>query len=143
MGLKSKEWFLGKCLDEERGTTRLGYLSRRVLDLGLKRTAKTAGHILQSCGATQQFLTKYPQHKRSIRAAPALEPYPLDRNTKMLRDWLKFIRAQRHNYGHPRFGYSWDTLRTYLTKRYGGKHAGGGGGDSLFEMVLRLTAEFL
>lgn len=142
MGLRSKEWFLGKCLDEERETTRLGYLSRRILDLGLKRTAKTAGHILQSCGATQKFLDKYPQHKHSIRAASPLDPFPLDQNTKMQRDWIKFFRGQPHKYGHPRFGYSWDSLRTYLTNRYGGNHAGGGGGDSLFEMVLRLMAEF-
>lgn len=143
MGLKSKEWFLGKCLEEERGTTRLGYLSCRILDLGLRRTAKTAGHILQSCGATQKFLQEYPLHKRSICAASPLEPYRLDQNTQMLRDWLKFFKSQPRKYGHPRFGYTWDSLRTYLTKRCGGNHVGGGGGDSLFLMVLRLMAEFL
>lgn len=66
MALKSKEWFLGRCLDEERKASALGPLSRRALDLGLKRSAKTAGHILQACGATQLFLEAHPKVKREI-----------------------------------------------------------------------------
>lgn len=143
MGLKSKEWFLGKCLEEERKTSRLGPLSYRVLDLGLRRTVQTAGHILQSCGATQIFLKKYPKYRRVIRMASPLDPFPLHRHRKMVRDWLTFLRGQQGKYGHPRFGYNWSTLRTYLTHKYGGRHTGGGGGNSLFEVVLRLVAEFL
>ena len=142
MALKSKEWFLGKCLEEERKTSPLGPLARRVLDLGLRREAKTAGHILQACGAAQKFLEAHPSHKRPIRKSSPLEPFPLHKSSTMLKDWNIFFRRQPEKYGHPRFGYNWDTLRTYLTRRYGGKHIGGGGGDSLFKMVLRLMAEF-
>lgn len=142
MAIKSKEWFLGKCLEEERKTSPLGPLARRVLDLGLRRTSKTAGHILQSCGATQRFLEVYPVHKRTIGKTSPLDPFPLHKYQNVLKDWNSFFRKQPAKYGHPRFGYNWDTLRTYLTQKYGGKHVGGGGGDSLFKLVLRLMAEF-
>ena len=142
MGLKSKEWFLGKCLEEERKTSRLGFLSYRALDLGLRRTVQTAGHILQSCGATQKFINKYPKYRKVIRSASPLDRFPLHRHRKMLRDWLIYFGKQSSTYGHPRFGYNWNTLRTYLTAKYGGRHTGGGGGNSLFETVLRLMAEF-
>lgn len=143
MALKSKEWFLGRCLDEERKASALGPLSRRALDLGLKRSAKTAGHILQACGATQLFLEAHPKVKREIVESSPLEPYPLHRQPALLKKWLEFFEAHSDRYGHTRYGYNWDTLETYLTQKYGGRHSGGGGGDSLFELVMRLMAQFV
>ena len=142
MAIRSKEWFLGKCLEEERKTSPFGPLARRVLDLGLRRTSKTAGHILQACGATQRFPEMYPVHKRTIAKTSPLDRFPLYKHQHVLADWKNFFRNQSDQYGHPRFGYNWDTLKTYLTRKYGGKHVGGGGGDSLFEIVLRLMAAF-
>jgi len=41
------------------------------------------------------------------------------------------------------FTYNYDTLRGYLTPKYGGTRQGGGGGDNEFEIVLRLMADFM
>ena len=92
MAISSKEWFLGKCLEEERKTSPFGPLARRVLDLGLRRTSKTAGHILQACGATQRFLEMYPVHKRTIAKTSPLDRFPLYKHQHVLADWKNFFQ---------------------------------------------------
>lgn len=140
MGLKNQNWFLGKCLTEERERTEFAYLSAKALTLGLIRRENTQGHISQACGATQMFLDRFPNHKRSINRESPIRPYKL--NNSMRRDWITFLSPKSGSYGRRDFGYSWDTLKFCLTRKYGGRVSGGGGGDNEFEIVLRLMVEF-
>jgi hypothetical protein len=140
MGLKSRNWFFGKCLVEERKRTKLTFLSAKALDLGLTGNENTQSHILHACGAAQEFLTNFPRHKKSITQAPA-EPYKLEGS--ILRDWLRFLLSNSDGYGRKSFGYNWDTLKSCLTHKYGGRCSGGGGGDNELEIVLRLMAEYI
>src|SRR5712692_4659104 len=117
MALKSKEWFLGKCLVEERGRTRYGHLSSRALDLGLRRSAMTAGHILQSCGAAQKFLEEHRQHIPVINTADPQEGFDLDGAAAMLNEWRALFVDKHGPYGRASFHYNWDSLRTYLTRK--------------------------
>lgn len=61
----------------------------------------------------------------------------------MLADWRQWFSAQTGMYGRQSFGYNYDTLRGYLTARYGGTRTGGGGGNNELEIALRLVARFL
>jgi hypothetical protein len=140
MGLKSRNWFFGKCLVEERKRTKLTYLSAKALDLGLTGNENTQSHIMHACGAVQEFLMKYPTHKRTIKIAPAEAYKP---GGKLLRDWLRYFSTKSDGYGRHSFCYDWDTLKSCLTKKYGGRCTGGGGGNNEFEIVLRLMAEFI
>ena len=140
MGLRSPLWMLSQALAEERDRTRLSHLSGRALDLGLGKVDKTRGHLFQAAGAVQQFLAKYPKYVSTIAAASPLEGYKPD--GKMLKDWLSFIENSSGTFGHPRFGYNYDTLKGYLTPKYGGERLHGGGGDNEFEICLRLVAAF-
>lgn len=140
MGLKSRNWFLGKCLSEERGRTRLAYLGAKALDLGLTGNENTRSHILHACGATQMFFTTLPRYKVIIRQSPTDIYKP---EGDLLRAWLRFLSPKSGNYGQRDFGYSWDTLKSCLTRKYGGVCSGGGGGDNELEIVLRLMAEFV
>ena len=140
MGLKSENWFFGKCLSEERRRTKLTYLSARVLDLGVAGIENTRSHILHACGATQMFLTTFPRYKTIIRQSPA-DTYKPEGN--LLRDWLNFLSSNSGSCGRQNFGYNWDTLKSCLSRKYGGTYSGGGRGDNEFEIVLRLMAEFI
>jgi len=140
MGLKSREWFFGRCYKEVRKIGTLAYLSNKALELGFGKE-NTQGHILQACGAVQIFFQQYPHHKKTISQAPPLDPFAL--KEQMLKDWLTFFDSKAGKYGQRKFGYNWDALRTYLTTKYGGRTTGGGGGDNEFEIVLRLLADFL
>ena len=141
MALKGPLWLLRRALVEERNRTALGHLSGRALDLGLLRTDSTRGHLFQAAGAVQRFLEAHPEHVATIQAASPLEPYkPAG---QVLADWTAFIAELDGTYGRGRFGYNYDTLKGYLTPRYGGTRAGGGGGDNEFEICLRLGAEFV
>lgn len=62
----------------------------------------------------------------------------------MLKDWLNFLASKQgqSKYGRKEFQYNWDSLRTYLTPKYGGVHKGGGGGNDKLDLVLRLVAAF-
>jgi hypothetical protein len=140
MALKGPLSLLGRALVEERGNTQLGYLSARALDLGVRKTDSTRGHLFQAVGAVQRFLEAYPQHVATIKAASPLDPYkPAG---QVLADWNTFIGANAGAYGNVKFGYNYDTLKGYLTPKYGGTRLGGGGGDNEFEICLRLGAEF-
>jgi len=141
MALKGRNWFFGKCLIEERSRTQLSFLSGKALDLGLSGREHTQGHIAQACGAVQVFLNEFPNHKRILRAENPVNPYKLQGS--MLRDWIHFSTRNAGNYGKRTFGYNWDTLKSCLTRKYGGNCRGGGGGDNEFEIVLRLMAEFI
>jgi hypothetical protein len=129
-----------KCLDEERKASKLSHLSARCLDLGLKKTDSTRGHVFQACGAVQKFLEAYPQHKSSISASSPVDPYKP--TGKVLADWKTFLSSHSGTgtYGQGQWGYNYDTLRGYLTRKYGGRRTGGGGGDNEFEIVLRLVS---
>lgn len=142
MGLRSREWFFGECYQQVRKKTKLRTLSDKALQLGFKREM-TGGHILQACGATQLFLRKYPLHKATIRNSDPKKPYRLQ--GQILEDWLDFLGSKegKATYGQKVFQYSWHSLRTYLTGKYGGNHKGGGGGNDKLEIVLRLMAKFL
>jgi hypothetical protein len=142
MALRYPLWFLGECLDEERGRTQLGHLASRALDLGLKRTDSTRGHVFQALGAAQGFFDEYPKHKLTISRASPSEPYKP--KGPVLSDWKRFLTTKKGEYGQARLGfqYNYNTLKGYLTPQYGGHRTGGGGGDNEFEIVLRLLAGF-
>ena len=142
MGLRSREWFFGECYREVRKKTSLSTLSDKALQLGFKKEM-TGGHILQVCGATQLFFQKYQQHVATVRKSSPSRPYKL--KGQILHDWLAFFqsKANKTTYGQKTFQYDWNSLRTYLTPKYGGKHKGGGGGNDKLEIVLRLMAEFV
>ena len=141
MALKGPLWLLGKALMEERNRTPLSHLSSKALDLGLRKTDSTRGHMFQAIGAVQKFLEANPQHQTTIIAAPPLEPYKPD--GQILNNWIEFIQRHERPYGQGKFGYNYDTLRGYLTPKYGGNRTGGGGGDNEFEISLRLCASFM
>jgi hypothetical protein len=141
MPLKGPLWLMGKCLEEERQRGKLTYLAAKALDLGVRRSESTRGHIFQACGTVQQFLREHPQHKTAIKAASPTEPFKP--SGQLLRDWRSFIRSRSGSYERDAFGYDYDTLKGYLTRKYGGRRRGGGGGDNEFEIVMRLLAEFL
>ena len=141
MALKGPLWLLGRALVEERNRTPLGHLSARALDLGLRKRDSTRGHLFQAAGAVQRFLEAHPEHVAVIQAASPLEPYkPVG---QVLADWTAFIAEHDGTYGQRRFNYNYDTLKGYLTPKYGGTRIGGGGGDNEFEICLRLGAAFV
>ncbi len=141
MALRGRNWFLGKCLAEERRRTKFSFLCGKALDLGLIGTENTQGHISQACGAAQVFLNRFPNHKRSIIGESPFEPYKA--RGALLRDLRGFLSTKTGTNGRPDFNYSWDTLKSCLTRKYGRGCSGGGGGDNEFEIVLRLMAEFV
>ncbi len=96
--------------------------------------------MMQAFGAAQSFLAKYPIHAATIRRAARTRPYAL--TGRLLDDWLDFVDSKTGQNGRKSFGYNWNTLRGYLTPRYGGDRRRGGGGDNEFEIALRLVAEF-
>jgi hypothetical protein len=128
-------------LTEERNRTSLGHLSSRALDLGIRKTDSTRGHLFQAIGAVQQFLIAYPQHKATINTASKIDPYKP--TGQVLDDWKTFLKAHAGSYGNAKFGYNYNTLKGYLTKKYAGNRTGGGGGDNEFEISMRLCAAFL
>lgn len=132
---------LGRCYEEVRKPSALAYLANRALELGLTNRDNTVGHILQACGAAQKFFAEYPAHKAAVQATHPGQPY--GPQGQVLRDWRSFFNGKTGDYDRPKFGYSWDVLHTILTRKYGGRTHGGGGGDNEFEIVLRLMAEFL
>jgi hypothetical protein len=142
LGLRSREWFFGECYKQVRKNTKLKVLADKALQLGFKKEM-TGGHILQVCGATQLFLKKHAEHKPTIRMSPAGKPYRLQ--GQVLDDWLAFLdsKSDKSTYGQKTFQYDWNSLRTYLTPKYGGHHKGGGGGNDKLEIVLRLMAAFV
>jgi hypothetical protein len=140
MGLKSREWFFGRCFKEVKKLGSLTYLANKALELGFGKE-NTQGHILQACGAIQLFYQEHPRHKGTVGQAEPFYPYSL--SGQMLNDWLHFFASKRGSYRQKKFGYNWDSLRTYLTAKYGGRATGGGGGDNEFEIVLRLLADFM
>ena len=142
MGLKSREWFFGECYKQVRKKGKLEQLANKSLELGFKKEM-TGGHILQACGAAQMFLHTHPEYIPIIKRSPTRAPFKV--TGQVLDDWLEFIGSKRdkYSYGQRRFQYSWDSLRTYLTPKYGGRHRGGGGGNDKLEIVLRLMAEFV
>lgn len=141
MALKGPLWLLGRALVEERNRTPLGHLAARALDLGLRKTDSTRGHLSQATGAIQIFLQAHSAHAATIRAASPLEPYKP--TGQMQNDWKTFFAGHDGAYGQKTFGYNYDTLKGYLTPKYGGVRTGGGGGDNEFEICLRLGAAFM
>jgi hypothetical protein len=142
MALKYPLWFLGKCLDEERGRSPLAHLAGRALDLGLRRTDATRGHVFQAVGALQKFFEANPAMKNRARVASPVAPYKP--RARELQAWVAFLHANSGGFGSSRLGfrYDYDTLKGYLTRKYGGQRRGGGGGDNEFEIVWRLLADF-
>jgi hypothetical protein len=140
MALRGWRWFLGECLKKERRRGPHHRLASRALDLGLLGADNTTGHIQQSCGAVQNFLIRYPGHRRTIRRASPSRPFKP--RGAVLQDWQRFLSGKSGTYGRTTFGYDYVTLKGYLTRKYGGRRRGGGGGDNEFEIVLRLMAEF-
>jgi hypothetical protein len=143
MALKGPLWLLGKALTEERNRTALAHLSSKALDLGLRKKDSTRGHMFQAIGAIQQFLIAHLQHKGTIVAASPFQPY--EPAGQVLKDWKAFLQNHSGTYGNAKFGfgYDYDTLKGYLTKKYGGTRTGGGGGNNEFEICLRLAAAFM
>jgi hypothetical protein len=141
MAVKGPLWFLSRALDQERSRTHLSFLSSRALDLGLKKTDATRGHLFQAVGAVQKFLDQYPNHLTTIKSTSPLDPYKP--SGQVLKDWRNFIAGSNGSYERASFGYNYGTLKGYLTAKYGGNRTGGGGGDNELEIAFRLVAEFL
>jgi hypothetical protein len=140
--IKGERWFLGRCYKEVRKLSKLAYLANEALEFAFGKV-KTQGHIKQAVGAVQAFLQRHGQYKSAIINSSPLEPYNLAaNNTRACNAWKKFLQARSGKYG-PRKQYDWNTLKGYLTQKYGGTRTGGGGGDYEFEIVLRLVAEFI
>ena len=141
MALRGPLWLLGRALEEERNRSTLGHLSARALDLGLRRTDLTRGHVFQAIGAVQRFLEAHPEHVPTINAASPVEPYrPAG---QVIEDWKAFLAGHAGSFGRRTFGYNYDTLKGYLTPKYGGRRRGGGGGNNEFEICLRLISAFI
>jgi hypothetical protein len=147
MALKSRDWFYKQCIIEVDGSTQLSALSWDILKKGIGQLHGTRGHATQAIGATQGFLTHFPQHRVTIRNAQ-IAPFDLLGHPAVLADWLAWFGARTGAYGR-RFGYyDYDTLRTYLTPPFGGVPFApgaphGGRGDDEFKTVLRLMPEFI
>lgn len=141
LALKSRQWFQNKCYREVRDGGSLADLANRAMELGLGNVDNTTGHIMQAVGAVQEFFEAHPEHLKTVRASSAQIPYALQGQIR--EDWLAFFSQQSGTYGKEDFGYNWDTLRNILTRKYGGRTTGGGGGDNEFEIVFRLIASFM
>jgi len=141
MAIKSKEWFYKQCLEEYEKFSPLMHLCWTALKKGIGQQDQTRGHVTQAIGAIQGFLDAFPDHVDVIRASDPTRPFPIEDHAAMLRDWLTWFARKRGAYG--RFGYNFDTLRTYLTRRLGGRRRHGGGGNDEFKRVLRLLADFI
>lgn len=90
-------------------------LAEKALNNGLG-DSKTRAHINQAWGAVQRFYENFPQHKATIRAAPAV-PYILA--GAMLRDWKAMLASEmrataKANGVYGRGHYSWKTLKTQI-----------------------------
>lgn len=147
MALKSKDWFYKQCIIEVDQNTPFRDLSWEILKKGIAQLHGTRGHATQAIGATQGFLSHYPQHRQTIHGT-TIGPFDLVAQPAILADWLSWFGSRVGSYGR-RFGYyDYDTLRTYLTPPLGGVPfpvggPQGGRGDDEFKIVLRLMAEFL
>ena len=143
MGLHSKEWFYKCCLLEVESFGPLTHLCWDILAKGIGQKDKTRGHVTQAIGAVQGFLSKHTQHSRTIRRTDPTQPFPIGTHPDVLNDWRLWLASRRiGKYGNAKFGYSYSTLKGYLTKSLGGRVTGGGGGNDEFKRVLRLVAEF-
>ena len=141
MALRGRQWFQGECYEQVKNAGPLAKLANRAMELGPSNTDNTTGHILQAIGAVQKFFEIFPEHLKTVQKGHTQLPYALQ--GKILGDWLTFFSEQKGTYGRQDFGYNWDTLRNILTRKYGGRTTGGGGGDNEFEIVFRLVAGFL
>jgi hypothetical protein len=146
MGLKSKEWFYKHCLLEVDQQTPFEDLCWDILLKGIAQVHSTRGHATHAIGASQRFFESFPHHRVTIGLAP-IAPFEISNHPPILADWLGWL-APRSGIFSRRFGYDYDTLRTYLTPPLGGVpyqpgQAQGGRGDNEFKIVLRLMAVFL
>jgi len=143
MALKSKEWFYKQCLREVKQHGRFCHLCWNILEKGIGQSDSTRGHVTQAIGACQQFLSEYPDHRATIRAADATLPFDVPSHRPIQNTLRQWLAGQNGPYGRQTFGYNYDTLKNILTMTLGGTRGGGGGGDDEFKRVLRLMAEFL
>src|SRR5690348_225355 len=100
MALNSRNWFLKNCYLNVRNKTALAPLADRALMLGFGKD-NTSGHIMQACGAAQEFLARYPQHRKTIRDASPTRPFRLE--GKILADWIAFLDGRHGTYGRSAF----------------------------------------
>lgn len=149
MALKSKEWFFKQCLLEAKDYTAFAHLAWGLLEKGVGQEDATRGHVTQAIGAVQRFLARRPQHRQTIADADRTRPFDMAADDEMLQDWREWFEAERAQraarqgaYGREDFGYNLETLAGYLTRRFGGRRQGGGGGVDEFKKVLRLVPEF-
>ena len=142
MALKSKEWFYKRCLQEVQSFSPLAHLCWDILSKGIGQKDMTRGHVTQAIGAAQEFLRKYPKHRSTIKNADRTQPFGIESHPAVLHDWRSWLAIKKGRYGQGAFGYSYKTLKGYLTKNLGGRVKGGGGGNDEFKRVLRLVAEF-
>jgi hypothetical protein len=145
MGLKSKESFYKHCILEVDRQTQFEDLCWDILLKGIAQVHSTRGHAIQAIGATQRFFESFPNHRVTIQNAP-IAPFEIANHPTILNDWLRWLSPRTGPFSL-RFGYDYDTLRTYLTPALGGVpyqpgHPQGGRGDNEFKIVLRLMAEF-
>jgi hypothetical protein len=143
MPMKSKEWFYKHCLREIDTFSPYAHLCWDVLQKGIGQQDATRGHVTQAIGATQGFLAKYPNWKGALRKADPTKPFDIAANAKMLLAWKSWIGGKKGKYERKAFGYSYTTLKHYLTPSLGGTCSGGGGGNDEFKKVLRLIVVFL
>lgn len=142
MALRGPLWLMSECLTEERDRGPLTHLAAIALDLGIRRTDRTRGHVFQASGAVQNFYLKHREHAATADDGSPIEAY--DPTGAFLSDWTTWLGNQSGTYGHPHFGfeYDYDVLKGYLTSRYGGTRTGGGGGNHELKLCFRLVAHF-
>ena len=143
MALKSKEWFLGKCLSEVGSHSRLSPMSWTALKKGIGGTDGTRGHIGQAVGVSQRFLEQFPQHIATIQAADPTLSFDIASHMAVQNDLRTWLNAQAGQYGRASFKFNYDSFKKNTTATVGGTRVGGGGGDDEFKRVLRLMAEFV
>ncbi len=136
MALRGTTWFYGECRRLENSGSPLAPLAAQALDLGVGGIHRTRGHMNHAIGAAQRFFQQYPQHRAAVATAATDRPFSLA-TSDLLNDWLTLISNSDGRFGSE---YNWDTLKSYLTPKYGGIRTGGGGGDNELEIAMRLAA---
>ncbi len=137
MALRGTTWFYGQCRRLENSGSPLAPLAAQAIDLGVGGIHGTRGHMNHAIGAAQRFFQQYPQHRQAVAVSAPDRPFSLA-TSNLLHDWLTLIGSSAGPFGTE---YNWETLKGYLTPKYGGIRTGGGGGDNELEIAIRLVSE--
>lgn len=145
MGLRGKEWFFKMCMKQTKEQSPIASLCQDLLDKGVGQKDRARGHVIQAIGATQKFFDSEVGRPfvELIRELDETSPCDVDAVEGLIDAWLIWFADQSGPYGREAFGYNFDTLKTYLPERLGGRVRTGGGGFDEFKRVLRVMAGVL